>query len=237
MEQKETLRTLEAAVACSPLLRAFGIQVRLTDSRFFIERKRQSKGTETWGRITPLANAEAAKGPLLLEAERAAGNWFKVATGDATTLVQLIASDTRGTFHGLGALDASLHRLPAGQQRLPVVQDGCGRFVYADTGKECSVQEALFHYFGLPVEVVANPCGRNSYHRRLKIIESSRDRTRVLMQFSSESISGAIFGGTCLYVRRDGRWEAHKIKQQAGGTIAQAEASLASLTKPKPRPR
>ena len=180
-----------------------------------------------------MASTEIAENGLLLETERPDGNWFKVATGEAAALIQLIASDTGGTFHGLGALDSDLRRLPLGQERLPVVRDGCGRFVYAHTGKECSVQEALFHCFGLPVEVVAKPCGRNSYHRRLKIVETSRDRTRVLMRYSSESISGTIFGCTCLYIRRNGQWSAYKIKHRESGTIARAEASLAKPNPPR----
>ena len=46
-QKKEILRTLEAAVAASPLLCAFGVTIRLCDSRFYIERKRPGKGTET----------------------------------------------------------------------------------------------------------------------------------------------------------------------------------------------
>jgi len=226
-EMAGILRTLEKGVAASPVLSAFGIDVRAARGRFYIERQRQGEAsepyTEVWGRITPLAGA---KKELLLEAERRSGSWSEVARGQAAKLIRLIASDTRGTFHGLGSLDASLHRLQPGQERLSMILDDSGKFVYTDTGRGCSVQEAMFHYFGLPVEVVAEPSGWYSYHRRPRIVEASKDRTRVLVRFTAESMSGAVFGGTCLYVQRDGQWGAYTIKPSESQTIAQAEAWL-----------
>ena len=47
-----------------------------------------------------------------------------------------------------------------------MIVDDSGKFVYADTNEGCSVQEALFHYFGLPIEIIAEPSGWYSYHRR-----------------------------------------------------------------------
>ena len=104
--------------------------------------------------------------------------------------------------------------------------DNDGTFVYTDTGKGCSVQEALFHYFGLPIDVVAEPSGWYLYHRRPRIVETSDDRTRILVRFTAESMSGATFGGTCLYIQREGQWAAYTIKPSDSQTIAQAEAWL-----------
>ena len=154
------------------------------------------------------------------------GTWSEVATGQAAKLIKAIAGDTRGKFHGLGFLDASLRRLGEGQKRLPMVVDDQGKFVYADTGKGSSTQEALFHYFGLPIEVVAEPSRWYSYHRSPWIAETSEDRTRVLVQFTAESMYGESFGGTCLYVCREGQWGAYPIKPSASGSIAEAEAWL-----------
>jgi hypothetical protein len=225
-ETAEILRALEKGIAASPVLSAFGIKVRVARGRFYLERQRQGEDSEpyaeVWGRITPLAGAKE----LLLEVERRSGSWSEVARGQAAKFVKLIASDTRGTFHGLGSLDASLRKLGEGQQRLPMMLDGSGKFVYTDTGEGCSVQEALFHYFGLPIEVVAEPSGWYSYHRRPRIVETSKDRTRVLVRFTAESMSGAVFGGTCLYIQRDGQWGAYTIKPSDSQTIAQAEAWL-----------
>ena len=109
------------------------------------------------------------------------------------------------------------------------IQDEFGEenaLTYADTGEGCTVQEALFHYFGLPIEVVAEPSGWYSYHRKPRIVEASEDRTRVLVWFSTESMSGETFGGTCLYAQRHGQWGAYPIKPSESKTIVQAEAWL-----------
>lgn len=226
-ERAGILQTLEKGIAASPVLAGFGVKVRAARGRFYMERQRQGGEsepyTEVWGRFMPLAGA---KKELLLEAERRSGSWFEVARGQAAKLIRVVASDTRGTFHALGSLDASLRRLGEGQERLPMIVDDSGKFVYADTNEGCSVQEALFHYFGLPVEVVAEPSGWYSYHRRPRIVEASKDRTRVLVRFTAESMSGAVFGGTCLYAQREGHWGAYTIKPSESQTIAQAEAWL-----------
>jgi len=38
----------------------------------------------------------------LLEAEKRKGNWYEVRKGFAKTLIEHIANDTKGSFHGLG---------------------------------------------------------------------------------------------------------------------------------------
>ena len=226
-EQAGIMRSLEKGIMASPVLSAFGIMVRVARDRFYIERQRQDAGsepyTEVWGRITPLAGA---KKELLLERPYRKGTWSEVARGQAAKLVKAIAGDTRGTFHGLGSLDASLRRLGKGQERFSIIVDDQGKFVYPDTGKGCSTQEALFHYFGLPIEVVAEPSRWYSYHRSPWIAETSEDRTRVLVRFTAESMYGESFGGTCLYIQRDGRWAAYTIKPSESENIAQAEAWL-----------
>jgi len=226
-EQHNILRTLEKGIAASPVLTAFGVQARVQRGRFYIERYESDQDAEqltiVLGRITPLTSAKNA---LLLETERRQGSWFEVAEGSAATLIKVIATDSQGTFHGLGFLDASLRRLGAGQARLPVTLNDKRTFVYADTGEGCTAQEALFHYFGLPVAVVAEPSGWYAYHRTPSIIEASEDRTRVLVRCTAESMSGESFGGTCLDVCHDGQWRAYTIKPSESQTIAQAEAWL-----------
>ena len=226
-EKEGILRTLKKGIAASPVLSVFGVQARVQRGRFYIERQRQDEDskpyTEVLGRITPLAGV---KKELLLETEYREGRWSEVAKGAAVKLIKIIANDTKGTFHGLGSLDKSLRKLSEGQERLPVTHQGKGKFVYADTGEKCTVQEALFHYFGLPLEVAAEPAVWYGYHRTPRIVESSKDRTRVLARFTAESMSGASFGGTCLYTQRDGDWGAYPIKPSDSKTIAQAEAWL-----------
>jgi hypothetical protein len=168
------------------------------------------------GRITPLADE------LLLEVERR--SWNEIARGSAQKLIKAVANDTKGTFHGLGSLDHSLRKAGQGLTRLPMtVKDN--KFVYSGTDEGCTVQEAMFHFFGLPIEVIAQPALWYSYHRTPRIVEFAEDRTRVLVRFSAVSLSGS-FGGTCLYAQRDGIWRAFPIRPRESRSIVTAEAWL-----------
>jgi hypothetical protein len=226
-EKKEILRTLEKGVAASPVLSAFGVQIRAQQGRFYIERHGKDEDSEPLtkllGRITPLGGDN---NELLLETEYREGSWSEIAKGAAAKLIKVVASDSKGTFHGLGALDKSLRKSSKGMERLAVKMRGKATFVYADTGGKCTAQEALFHYFGLPVEIVAEPSEWYRYHRIPKIIEAAKDRTRVLVRFIAESMSGETFGGTCLYVCQDQQWEAYTIRPSESKTLAQAETWL-----------
>ncbi len=214
-ERKQLLAKMTKEIARSPVLSGFGVQVRLLRGRFYVERPTPS-GVETWGRITPLAD------DLLLEVERR--SWNEVATGSPQKLIKVIAGDAKGTFHGLGALDHSLREANQGLTRVPMKRKG-NKFIYADTGEGCSVQEALFHFFGLPIEVIAEPAVWYSYHRTPRIVECAEDRTRVLVRFSAITLSGS-FGGTCLYAQRDGAWGAYPIRPSESGSISSADAWL-----------
>jgi hypothetical protein len=215
-EKEKLLALMTEEIANSPVLSAFGTQVRFLRGRFYVERP-TTAGVESWGRITPLADE------LLLEVEHR--SWKEVDRGPAEKLIQTIAGDTRGTFHALGFLDRSLRKAGQGLTRQTVkVQDN--RFVYADSGEGCSLQEVLFHFFGLPVAVIARPRLWYSYHRAPHLVDFSADRTRVLVRFSASSWSGQSFGGTCLYARGEGGWGAYPIKPSESASIAAAEAWL-----------
>jgi hypothetical protein len=225
-EKKKLLATMSKEIASSPVLSGLGVQVRAQRGRFYLEQAiTEDDFTEivALGRITPLANSES---DLLLEVEYREGSWSEVARGSAQKLVRAVASDTKGTFHGLGSLDKVLRKSGKGLERLPVKVQGKTKFVYVETGDECSVQEALFHHFGLPLAVVAEPSEWYSYHREPKIVEWREDRARVLVRFTAESFSGGEFGGTCLYASRDGQWGAYPIKPSDSRDIASAEAWL-----------
>jgi hypothetical protein len=174
------------------------------------------------GRITPLTEP---KDDLLLEVEFHKGRWSAVAQGSVQTLVNAIAGDRKGTFHGMGSLDASLRKVTTEGDRLDVRQGG-RKFVYADTGEAMSVQEVLYHYFGMPIPVIRQPAYWYSRHRTPHIVECSEDRTRVLVRFLSSSWSGEVFGGTCLYLERDGEWGAYPIRPNQSQDIATAELWL-----------
>jgi len=215
-EQKRLLAGMAVQIGRSPVLSGFGLRVRFLRGRFYVERP-TPWGIEVWGRITPLADE------LLLEVERR--SWNEVAKGSAQRLIRAIAGDTKGTFHGLGSLNHTLQKAGQGLSRLPVTLDG-DTFIYADSGKGCTVQEVLFHFFGLPIEVIAQPAVWYSHHRTPQIIEFSEDRTRVLVRFTAVSMSGSSFGGICLYTQREGRWGAYPIKPSESQSIATAEQWL-----------
>ena len=225
-EEKTTLlATMTKEVAASPVQMGLGLQVRSQRGRFYLERplgEEDSGGVEAWGRITPLADSA----DLLLEQEGRKGSWSEIARGSARKLIKTVASDTKGTFHGLGALDKALRRAGNGLERLQVKREGT-TFVYAESGEVCSPQEALCHYFGLPLHVLVEPSEWYSYHRKPIIIKGSKDRSRVLVRFGAMSSSGESFGGTCLYAYRDGRWGAYRIRPSKSRDIASAEAWLA----------
>ena len=213
--QQDILAKMTKEIAKSPILSGFGLQVRFLRGRFYVERPLPS-GIHVWGRITPVADG------LLLEHEWR--SWNEIARGTPQKLIKAIAGDTRGTFHGLGSLDSSLRKVGQGLTRLPMkIKDN--KFVYSESGEGCSVQEALFHYFGLPIEIIVQPKLWYSYHRTPHIAEGSKDRTRVLVRFSAFSLSGS-FGGTCLYAQRDGNWGCYPIRPSESKNIASAEAWL-----------
>jgi hypothetical protein len=226
-QRNKYLSGIIRAIERSPVLSALSVEVHALRGRFYIERCYWDKegaliDTVTLGRITPLTDAAAS---LLLEVEYRQGSWSEIAKGSVQKVMNAIANDTKGTFHGLGSLNKSLQKAGQGLQRLPVKMRGKVTFVFSETGQPCSTQEALFHYFGIPVNVIARPRAWYWYHRKPYIIEVSRDRQRVLVEFSTASLSGG-FGGTCLYICRKGKWGAFTIKPNQSGDIASAETWL-----------
>ena len=226
-ERDKYLSGMIRAIERSPVLSGLHFEVHALRGRFYIERRFRDEdgkliGTATLGRITPLTGSAAS---LLLEVEYRQGSWSEIAKGSVQKVMNAIANDNKGTFHGLGSLNQSLRKAGKGLQRLPVKKRRNGRFVFSETGEPCSAQEALFHYFGLPVDVIARPRTWYWYHRKPHILEVSRDRRRVLVRFSTSSLSGE-FGGTCLYICREGRWGAFTIRPSESDDITSAERWL-----------
>ena len=223
-ESSTILAAMTKAIAASPVLSYLGVQARAQRGRFYLERNTQEDDEESevevLGRITPLA---AAEGAMLLETENRSGSWSEEAKGTVQKVIKAVASDTEGTFHGLGSIDKALRKSGKGLTRLPVKKVGKNKFVYSETGAVCSVQEALFHYFGLPLEVIAEPAEWYSYHREPKIVEATKKR--VLVNFRAIGPFGE-FGGSCLYAERDGTWDAYTLRPSESRTIATAEAWL-----------
>jgi len=225
-EREQILDVFREGIASSPVLSSLNIRTRALRGRFYFERVWQFLGekpeVEVVGRATPL---EDPKGDLLLEVESRKGNWHQVVRGTAKQVIDRVAGDTRGTFHGLGALDQSLREMGGGLNRQEVEMLEDFRFVYTSTGKECSFHEALFHFFGIPIAIIAEPREWYTYNRKPQIIEVSQDQTRVLVVFTAYGIYGE-FSGVCLYTVVDNQWSAFRIKPNQSGDIATAMAWL-----------
>lgn len=228
-QKDEILSKLLNGIESSPVLMALNIRVRALRGRFYIEQLWQDDANDEQeavviGRLTPLVSP---KGRLLLEAEKSKGNWYQVKTGFAKSLIEHVANDTKGTFHGLGTLNKSI--VVGGNERLPVRMDEELNFIYESTGEICSTQEALYHFFGIPIDVIAEPSEWYIYHRTPWITEVSDDLRSVLVRFISRDRYGANFGGTCLYTNvHEDEWDAYPIKPNQSQNI---ESSISWLEK------
>ncbi len=225
-EREQILDVFRKGIESSPILSSLNVRGRALRGRFYFEKVWQSPGEESEvqviGRATPLENSEE---DLLLEVEKRKGNWYEVVRGTAEEVISKIVSDTKGTFHGLGTLGASLRKAGGSLDRLEVKMLENFRFVYVSTGEECTFHEAMFHFFGIPIDIIAEPRQWYVYHRKPQIIEVSEDRTRVLAQFTAYGMSGPI-SGVCLYAIADDKWGAFTIKPNQSGDIATAIAWL-----------
>jgi len=229
-EQKnKILALMSAAINESPVMTALRMRVRFLRGRFYVESLRpglhKSSSGDAVARLTPI---DGSKVTLLLEKERAKGNWLEIATGAARKLTRIIIEDPKQTFHGLGPLDRSIRQArEKGLDRLQLMKKGRLGFTYSGRGAECTVQEILFHYFGMPVDVIAEPREWYAYRREPRIVEISKDRRAVLVRFSSLNVSfGMEFAGSCLYAFVNSRWQAFTIKPNQSESIVKAIAWL-----------
>lgn len=211
-EREQLLKVFNKEIEISPVLSSLGIFVRTLRGRFYFAQERRvpdkQPDVKVIGRVTPLEGAERE---LLLEVERQSGIWYPVVQGTAKEIMDKITQDMQGTFHGLGDLDRSLRQMGYGLKYREVQMEEGFQFVYADTGNKCSFHEALYHYFHIPIRVIAEPRQWYQYHRKPRIIEVSRDQRCVLVEFTASSISGT-FSGVCLYVMAESGWDVFTIK-------------------------
>lgn len=240
-EQERLLKKFTAEVKQSPVLAALGCQVSAARGRFYVDRSGDAE-QERWGRITPLDGSRQ----YLLERERRQNQWYEVAKGGPKKLINTIAGDTRGTFHGLGSVDAALRRAGGDSKRLEIQtvahstddeERACPSFVYRSGRRRCTTQEVLHLYFGIPLHLLVQPRGWYIRHRQPYLVQHSADRSRVLVRFCSSSISGDPIVGTCLCLRHDEQlpeptdeqadepvWAAYTIRPNASESIEMAEA-------------
>ena len=215
-EKLEILTEIENGIEASPVLTSLNFRVKMRRGRFYYEQKFDSEFIAL-GRITPLLRKR-----FMLDVKVRENSWSEVAKGNINELTDMVSGDTEGAFHGLGLLDASLRLAKKqGVVKLEITKKDATSFYYSNSDKECSVQEVLFHYFDVPIPVIAEPSLWYIYHRVPTIKEIDDDGHSILTYFSSSGYHGS-FGGTCLYTKREGVWNIFVIKPSESKTIESA---------------
>lgn len=209
-EQKNIIATqLEQGVASSPVLKGLGLHIKASRGRFYLEKPLYAPDEETEmtviGRVTPISGK---KKPFLLDAKKMNGNWYEVIQGTLREVMLCITHDTEGTFHGLGALEKSLRDAVDVSTPRDIEMHDAYHFFYADTKEACTVPEALYHVFGVPISVIAEPREWYAYHRTPTIVDVTDDNTTITVEFSKTDM---YFGGknsdTCVYKKQNGKWD------------------------------
>jgi len=209
-DQKDNiLKTLEQGIVSSPVLSALDIRVRALRGRFYLNKPLyvpdEDAEVEIIGRVTPVSGKKNA---FLLDAKKMNGNWYEVMQGTIQKVVLRIANDTRGTFHGLGALEKSLRKADNVSKPPDIEMQGDYRFIYTNTGKECTVQEVLYHVFCVPIPVIAEPREWYAYRRSPKIVKVNKKKTSITVEFTKmDMYYGREIRNTCLYKKQDGKWD------------------------------
>lgn len=206
-ERESVLSRLCAELALSPVLVGLKFAIQARRGRFSLE-----QGTEAVGRITPLSADEYAL-------EKPHGrNWVEVARGTPEKLVQAVANDSLGDFHGLGALNQALATRGSEAQL-----DETGR--YQDSDK-AGAAEMMHFRFGVPLKVLVEPKDWYTKHRRPAIVEVDPAHRRILVEFTATSWSGESFGGRCIYLKRSRTWECFTLRPSQSANIEMAVAWL-----------
>ncbi len=221
-EKKQEIATrLNTAIKESPVLSALQYRVRTLRGRFYYEQSDPETG-DYFGvaRLTPLVKPQYR---YLLEVEYRKGSWSEEFQGTLNAVSAHLAGDERGTFHGLGQLDAGIREANHRHlQRLVLEQREPLHFYDTESNRLCGVAEVLFHYFAVPIPVIAEPRIWYTRHRTPSLREIDEHHGHVLVDFTTSGWSGEDFGGTCLYCQHDGIWGAFPIRPNQSQSIASA---------------
>ena len=227
-EKSKILSSMNNSIKNSPVLKARNYRVRSLRGRFYYEKIFSDSEIESVGRVTPLVTP---KENFMLEVESGKNNWKEITKGKIKTITNAVSGDQKGTFHGLGVLDKSIRLAnKGGMDRVAIERRESISFYYIESKKECGTQEILFHYFGVPIAVIAEPREWYEYHRNPCIREVDEKKELILVEFTSFGSHGDAFGSTCLYMKKDGKWTLFTIKPNQSKSI---ESSIAWLEKRK----
>ena len=213
-EQAEPLlKSLNQSIQKSPVLAELGHTVTFSRGRFYIQQT--TMPTEVIGRITPLSEPEQS---FLFETGSSDSGWHHQKKGKLRSMTNALSNEGAETFYRLGDLDDSIKN--TSENNPVIVKAGATDFQYQDSNQQlCSVQVVLYHYFQLPIPVIAEPREWYAYHRSPQFVGISDENTKVLVQFSASSMSGATFGGVCLYIKQADQWAIYRIKPNQSDNI------------------
>ena len=227
-ERVKIFSILENKIEISPVLKALNYRIRSSRGRYYYEKIHSDSDVEIVGRVTPLATP---KDFLLLEVELDNGKWKTITEGKIGKISSAVSGDKKGTFHGLGVLDKSISLTKhEGLKSVEITRKENMTFFYNDSTKECSAQEVLYHHFGVPIIVIAEPRDWYFYHRTPRIREIDENREKILVDFTSFNRYGDDCGGACLYMKKGEKWFAFTIKPSQSDSI---ESSISWLEKQK----
>ncbi len=213
-ESDELSNLFRRAIAASPVLSALGWTVRRDGEGYSLEHK-----GEAMARVLPDGDA------LHIHVAGRAGWEERAACGSAREVVDLLASDGAGAVHGLGALDAMLRVHGVRRQEMCQADDDPGAWWYLDLAPAhgtASVPEVLYHAFGVPIPVIAEPRGWWRRFGRTAILDQRPGAA--LVGFASEA---AQTGRQCLYAERNGAWGAYPVRPAEDARVDAAVAWLA----------
>ncbi|WP_145122371.1 hypothetical protein [Rosistilla oblonga] len=214
------MRRLQESVALSPLLVELGIVVAQRGSHFFLEFDYGGTAIPL-ARITPMKESPA----FALESEGDSG-WVLYGQGTPSRIVKLLCNDTLGTFHALGGIDQVLRN---SAKKVPeVVQKTPRTFAYKRTNAPCSLQEALYFYFGIPLVVAMEPREYYRQHAEPSLLETSDDQHQVLIRFCSRNPANPRILGHGYYRLLGGDWYGIGVPPEVANTLDEAEAYLKS---------
>jgi len=220
-EKAKILNSMKNSIISSPVLTVLNFRVKLARGRFYYEQAfSDTDDVAIMGRVTPLANPADE---FLLEVDYGGSDWKKIKQGKIRAITNTVSGDTEGVFHGLGVLDKSIRAARKNKSdKLMIVEKENLTFSYAGSDTQCSVQEILFHYFGVPIDIIVEPRAWYAYRRTPHIKEIDENKNVVLVKFTAMSMSGGSFGGTCLYIKREDKWAAFTIRPNQSDTIQSA---------------
>ena len=224
-QKNETLDYLNYEIRLSPVLTALKFKVKFARGRFYYDRIYSNSVMDTIARITPI---ESNNKCYILEAKNRKGKWFSVTSGSIKSINDSLCFDEDGTFHGLGQLNRSLREKEIGKKTAL----GLENEVYFENDKsiKLSLHEILAFHFKVPINIIAEPIEWNIYHRKPEVKELDHLNSSILVDFTSSSIVGNDFKGTCLYTKVHDQWNCFKIKPSQSETI---ELSINWLKKRK----